>query len=204
MRRAIFASSSQATSLRRVLQALHEDLAQLWRLTDLAQIDARDPAHCARASRRRTGRTIGEYRRRCRLARRCVELRLDRELLTQLAARHGLADIARMTHEFREAAGIPSMPMAKGHRRSGSVDSAFSNRRVVRVSAANAGAGEASLETSWSGAKSTSAKKILPRSTRGSVPPWPFQAMPDPVQKRLEAELETLLRTASIGGRRST
>jgi AraC family transcriptional regulator len=89
----------------RVLQALDDDPAKDWSLSQLAEVAGRHPAHLARAFRRRTGLTLGAYRRRRRLTALCLDLRLGRGPLSQLALDHGYADQAHMSREFRRFAG---------------------------------------------------------------------------------------------------
>jgi len=90
----------------RVLEALDDAPEATWRLADLADIARRHPSHLARAFRRRTGLTLGAYRRRRRLVRLCLDLRLGRASLASLALDHGYADQAHMSREFRAFAGV--------------------------------------------------------------------------------------------------
>jgi AraC family transcriptional regulator len=85
----------------RVLQALDDAPAHDWSLTALAEIAGRHPTHLARAFRRRTGLTLGAYRRRRRLTRLCIDLRFGSTALSELALEHGYADQAHMSREFR-------------------------------------------------------------------------------------------------------
>jgi AraC family transcriptional regulator len=90
----------------RVLQALDDAPAHDWSLTALAEIAGRHPTHLARAFRRRTGLTLGAYRRRRRLTRLCLDLRFGRAALSELALEHGYADQAHMSREFRGFTGL--------------------------------------------------------------------------------------------------
>lgn len=90
----------------RVLRALDEAPGHDWSLTALAEIAGRHPTHLARAFRRRTGMTVGAYRRRRRLTALSLDLRLGRVSLAELALDHGYADQAHMTRDFRSFAGV--------------------------------------------------------------------------------------------------
>jgi len=90
----------------RVLAALDEAPAHDWSLSALAEIAGRHPTHLARAFRRRTGMTLGAYRRRRRLTALSLDLRLGRGPLADLALEHGYADQAHMSREFRGFAGL--------------------------------------------------------------------------------------------------
>jgi AraC family transcriptional regulator len=90
----------------RVLQALDEDHARDWSLCDLAMIAGRHPTHLARVFRRRTGLTLGSYRRGWRLTHLCLDLRLGAAPMADLALAHGYADQAHMTRDFRNFAGL--------------------------------------------------------------------------------------------------
>ena len=95
-----------ADCVARVLQALDDAPQADWSLTDLADLARRHPNHLARAFRARTGITLGAYRRRRRLTRLCLDLRLGRAPLAELALDHGYADQAHMSREFRAFAGM--------------------------------------------------------------------------------------------------
>jgi AraC family transcriptional regulator len=90
----------------RVLQALDQAPGADWSLEALAEIADRHPTHLARAFRRRTGLTLGAWRRRRRLTRLSLDLRLGRTPLAELALEHGYADQAHMSREFRSFAGV--------------------------------------------------------------------------------------------------
>jgi AraC family transcriptional regulator len=90
----------------RVLRALDEAPGHDWSLTALAEIAGRHPTHLARAFRRRTGVTLGAYRRRRRLTALSLDLRLGRSSLAELALDHGYADQAHMTRDFHSFAGV--------------------------------------------------------------------------------------------------
>lgn len=90
----------------RVLRALDEAPAHDWSLSALAEVAGRHPTHLARAFRRRTGLTLGAWRRRRRLTRLCLDLRFGRSPLSELALEHGYADQAHMSREFRGFTGL--------------------------------------------------------------------------------------------------
>jgi len=89
-----------------VLEALDDAPEFPWTLGALALAARRHPTHLARAFRERTGMSIGEYRRRRRLIRLCMDLRTGTRGLSELALRHGYADQAHMTREVGRFIGI--------------------------------------------------------------------------------------------------
>lgn len=99
------AQPADADCVDRVLRALDEAPARAWTLAALAEIAGRHPTHLARVFRRRTGVTLGAWRRRRRLTALTLDLRFGRAPLSELALDHGYADQAHMTREFRAFAG---------------------------------------------------------------------------------------------------
>lgn len=85
----------------RVIEAIDAAPDRAWRLDELANIAGRHPTHLARAFRRRTGLSLGAWRRRRRVTELCLRLRRDETPLAELAADLGYADQAHMTREFR-------------------------------------------------------------------------------------------------------
>ncbi len=100
-------SADSADCVAPVLEALDDAPESPWTLDALARIAGRHPTHLARAFRTRTGVSIGTYRRRRRLIRLCMDLRTTKQELSELALRHGYADQAHMTRDFRSFTGIP-------------------------------------------------------------------------------------------------
>ena len=89
--------------IHKVIEAL--ECRQACSLEELAAIAGRHPMHLARTFRKKTGLTIGAYRRRLRLRDLCVDLKTDSASLSELAARHGYSDQAHMTREFKAMCG---------------------------------------------------------------------------------------------------
>jgi AraC family transcriptional regulator len=98
-------SSSTANTARIVIEAIEDAPERRWTLAELAALAGRSPSSLARAFRRRTGMTIGAWRRRRRLARLCLDLRLSAAPLAEIAQRHGFSDQAHMTRCFRASTG---------------------------------------------------------------------------------------------------
>ncbi len=100
-------AAKDPTAVGRVMQALDDFPERSWTLGELARVSDRHPTHLARAFARVTGSSIGAYRRLQRLRRLTLDLRASGDSLSELALRHGYADQAHMTREFRRAAGAP-------------------------------------------------------------------------------------------------
>jgi AraC family transcriptional regulator len=89
----------------RVIDAIESAPDANWTLAELASLAGRPASSLARAFKRRTGVTIGAWRRRRRLVRLCLDLRKSRAPLAELAQLHGFADQAHMTRCFRSFVG---------------------------------------------------------------------------------------------------
>jgi AraC family transcriptional regulator len=87
-----------------VIEAIDAEPHLAWRLEDVAALAGRHPSHLARTFRRRTGVSLGAWRRRRRLTELALRLRRGNEPLADLAADLGYADQAHMTREFRTRA----------------------------------------------------------------------------------------------------
>lgn len=98
-------NESVPTWVGQVIEALGDDPDRDWSLAELARIAQRHPTQVARGFRQGAGLSIGAFRRRRRLTRLALDLSLGRDALAGLAARHGYADQAHMTREFRRFAG---------------------------------------------------------------------------------------------------
>jgi AraC family transcriptional regulator len=87
-----------------VIEAIDQAPERAWRLDELAAVAGRHPTHLARAFRRRTGLSLGAWRRRRRVTELCLRLRGEDTPLADLAADLGYADQAHMSREFRALA----------------------------------------------------------------------------------------------------
>lgn len=90
----------------KVIEALEDAPVRAWSLSELSLLTNRHHASLARTFRRRTGRTIGDWLRRSRLTRLCLDLSTTDAPLAELAQRHGYSDQAHMTRSFRAFAGL--------------------------------------------------------------------------------------------------
>ena len=87
-----------------VIEAVDAEPHRAWGLDEIAALADRHPTHVARAFRRRTGVSLGAWRRRRRLTELALRLKRGDEPLANLAADLGYADQAHMTREFRARA----------------------------------------------------------------------------------------------------
>jgi AraC family transcriptional regulator len=94
------------TWVSRLIEVLDDESRRNWTLSALASLVGRHPTHVARAFRRKTGLTIGAYRRRRRLTELCLRLKRTRADLVDIATDLGYADQSHMSREFRAFARI--------------------------------------------------------------------------------------------------
>jgi len=94
------------TWVSQLIEILDDQPERDWTLCALAALVERHPTHVARAFRRKTGLTIGAYRRRRRLTELCLRLKRTRTDLVDIATDLGYADQSHMSREFRAFAGI--------------------------------------------------------------------------------------------------
>jgi AraC family transcriptional regulator len=87
--------------LGRVMEAMDAAPGRPWALSEIAALAGRHPAHVARTFRRRTGVSLGAWRRRRRVTELAIRLKRGDGPLADLAQDLGYADQAHMTREFR-------------------------------------------------------------------------------------------------------
>mgnify|MGYP002622280635 CR=1 FL=1 len=93
--------------LQRLRQLLIDECHQPWELTALAAEFQKHPVHIAQSFRTAFGETIGEFRRRARIARGRRLLSETEMPLVQIAEQLGFADQSHFTRVFRQVVGIP-------------------------------------------------------------------------------------------------
>jgi AraC family transcriptional regulator len=89
----------------RVREKLHEDFSDNLRIGELAREAGVHPVYLARAFRRMTGTTPGEYLQGVRLQYVCRELLNKGKPLSQIAAEAGFADQSHMTRTLKKRTG---------------------------------------------------------------------------------------------------
>jgi AraC-like DNA-binding protein len=99
-----------------LLEVLNDEPWRNCTLGALAALVRRHPTHVARAFRRKTGLTIGAYRRRRRVTEVCIRLKRSRADLVDIAAELGYADQSHMNREFRAFAGMSPGAYRRGAR----------------------------------------------------------------------------------------
>ncbi len=77
-----------------------------WQLSDLAEAAGLHPTHLARTFRRKTGLSIGRFRRAYLMLQLCMTLRFGQQPLAEIATEYGFADQAHMTRAFKRHAGL--------------------------------------------------------------------------------------------------
>lgn len=92
--------------LRRVKEALDDQLPRSPSVTELARLADAHPVSVCRAFRRHFGMSLTEYRRRERLRRAAIGLEERDQPLSRIAHASGYADHPHLTREFRQATGV--------------------------------------------------------------------------------------------------
>lgn len=81
----------------KVVEYLNDCPLEVFRLSEIAEITGRHPAHVSRTFRRAIGCTIGTYLRHVRVARACTLLATSRRPIVEIAAESGFADESHLT-----------------------------------------------------------------------------------------------------------
>lgn len=88
-----------------IIEAISDEPARRWTLSELAGLARRHPVHVAKSFREKTGTSLGAFQRRRRLTQLSLALRTAKTPLALLAAEFGYCDQAHMNAEFRAAFG---------------------------------------------------------------------------------------------------
>jgi AraC family transcriptional regulator len=88
------------------MREIEERYAEPWSMAALAEIAGVHPVHLARAFRRSTGKTVGQYFRELRIRHACEELRSTSHSIEEIALRAGFTDPSHLSRWIRRTTGL--------------------------------------------------------------------------------------------------